>query len=65
MCNEEKLKMWKFLLPGCMQIICKKIFLQNLCNSYSYVIGFKKTRNDKNLTTKSGSKQKFSLLQEK
>ena len=37
--NLEKLKMRKFLLSCCMQIICK-FFFQNLCNPIPYVIGF-------------------------
>ena len=47
--------MCKFLLMGSMQIICK-ISLQNLCNLFSYIID-----SAQNLTTESGSKQRFSL----
>ena len=40
--NQEKLKMCKFPLTGCLQ---KKLhfFLQNLCNSFPYVKGFPKS----------------------
>ena len=50
MFNEEKLKMCKFPLTGCFQKIC---------------IGFPKAKFYQNLTSESGSKQRFSLLQEK
>ena len=39
--NQEKLKMCKFPLTGCLQKIA--IFSQNLCNSFPYVIGFPKS----------------------
>jgi len=45
-----------------MQIICKN-FYAKLVQSVSHVTGFPKNR--QNLPTESGSKQKFSLLQEK
>ena len=48
--------MCKFLLTGCKQIYVGNKFL---CKA------FKKAKNYQNLTTKSGSKQRFSLLQEK
>jgi len=40
--NQEKLKMCKFPLTGCLQKICN-FFSQNLCNPFSYVIGFPKS----------------------
>ena len=40
--NQEKLKMCKFLLTGCLQIICN-FFSQNLCNLFPYVKGFQKS----------------------
>ena len=43
----------------------QNISLQNLCNLLPYDIVFPKAKNYQNLTTKSGSKQRFSLLQEK
>ena len=39
--NQEKLKMCKFPLTGCLQKIA--IFSQNLCNSFPYVKGFPKS----------------------
>ena len=39
--------------------------LQNFCNPFSYVISFPKAKNFQNLTIENGSKQRFSLLQEK
>ena len=47
--NQEKLKMCKFPLTGCLKklaIFCKKLaifFSQNLCNSFPYVKGFPKS----------------------
>ena len=40
--NQEKLKMCKFPLTGCLQKICN-FFSQNLCNLFSYVKGFPKS----------------------
>ena len=40
--NQEKLKMCKFPLTGCLQKICN-FLSQNLCNPFSYVIGFPKS----------------------
>ena len=57
--------MCKFLLTGCMEIIFAKILLQSLCNPFPYAISFPKAKFDQNLTNESGSKQRFSLLQEK
>ena len=39
--NQEKLKMCKFTLTGCLQKICN-FFSQHLCNSFTYVKGFLK-----------------------
>ena len=38
----------------------QNFFLQNLCNPFPYVIDFPKTKSYQNLTTESGSKQRFS-----
>ena len=57
MCKKEKPKMCKFLLTGCMEIICKNFFAELV---HSVFICF---RLSKNLTAESGSKQWFSLLQ--
>ena len=59
--NHEKLKMCKFPLTGCLQKICN-FFSQNL---FLYVIGFQKAKFYQNLTSESGSKQRFRLLQAK
>ena len=40
--NQEKLKMCKFPLTGCLQKICN-FFSQNLGNPFPYVIGFPKS----------------------
>ena len=56
--------MFKFPLTGCLQKTCN-FFSQNLCNPFPYVIGFPKAKFYQNLTSESGSKQRFSLLQEK
>ena len=40
--NQEKLKMCKFPLTGCLQQICN-FLSQNLCNPFPYVIGFPKS----------------------
>ena len=59
MCNEEKLKMCKFPLTGCQQIVCKTCAIRFLMPQ-----AFQKSKSYQNLTTESGSKQRFSLLQE-
>ena len=42
--NQEKLKMCKFSLTGCLQKICNFfLLLQNLCNLFPYVKGFPKS----------------------
>ena len=56
--------MCKFLLTGCMQIICK-FFFTKLVQSFFLSWAFKKAKNYQNLTTKNWPKQRFSLLQEK
>ena len=56
--NQEKLKMCKFPLTGCLQIICN--FFRK-----TYVIGFPKAKFFQNVTSESGSKQRFSLLRKK
>ena len=62
--NQEKLKMCKFHLTGCLQKICN-FFSQNLCNSFFMSKAFQKAKFYQNLTSGSGSKQRFSLFQEK
>ena len=42
-----------------------QFFSQNLCNPFPHVIAFQKAIFYQNLTSESGSKQRFSLLQEK
>ena len=56
--------MCKFPLMGCLQIIFKNFFAK-LVQSVSLCQAFQKTKSYQNLTTESGSKQRFSLLQEK
>jgi len=56
--NQEKLKMCKFPLTGCLPKI--SIFLlQNLCNSFPFVKAFQKAKFCQNLTSGSGSKQRI------
>jgi len=57
--NQEKLKMCKFPLTGCLQKskTCAIRFLMSKA--------FQKAKFYQNLTSGSGSKQRFSLLQEK
>ena len=57
--------MCTFLSTSCMQIICKNFFAKLvqfafLCHGLS-----KKTKNYQNLTTESGSKQKFNIVTRK
>ena len=63
---KEKLKMCKFPLTGCLQkfaiFFAKLVQFVSLC---PYVKAFKKAKFYQNLTSGSGSKQRFSLLQEK
>ena len=62
--NQEKLKMCKFPLTGCLQKIAiffaKLVQFVSLCQRLSKKLNFYQ-----NLTSGSGSKQRFSLLQEK
>jgi len=53
--------MCKFPLTGCLQKI-RNFFSQNLCNPFPYV---QKAKFYQNLTSESGSKQRFRLLQAK
>jgi len=62
--NQEKRKMCKFLLTGCLQKLCN--FFRKTC-AFHFLMskGFQKVKFYQNLTNRSGSKQRFSLLQEK
>ena len=62
--NQEKLKMCKFPLTGCLQKICN--FFRKTCAIWFLMSkAFQKAKFYQNLTSGSGSKQRFSLLQEK
>ena len=62
--NQEKLEMCKFPLTGCLQKICS--FFRKTCSiRFLMSKAFQKAKFYQNLTTESGSKQRFSLLQEK
>ena len=62
--DQEKLKMCKFPLTGCLQKICN--FFRKTCAIRSLMSkAFQKAKFYQNLTSGSGSKQRFSLLQEK
>jgi len=62
--NQEKLKMCKFPLTGCLQKIC--YFFRKTCAiRFLMSKAFQKAKFYHNLTSGSGSKQRFSLLQEK
>ena len=62
--NQEKLKMCKFTLTGCLQKFA--IFFAKLVQSVSLChMAFQKAKFYQNLTSESGSKQRFSLLQAK
>ena len=57
--------MCKFPLTGCLQKVCKNFFAK-LVQSVSFMLyALQKAKIYQNLTTESGSKQRFSLLQEK
>ena len=62
--NQDKLKMCKFLVTGCLQKVCnffaKLVQFVSSCQRLSKKLNFYQ-----NLTSGSGSKQRFSLLQEK
>jgi len=60
--NKEKLKMCKFPLTGCLQKMCN--FFRKTC-AIRFLIRFQKAKFHQNLTSGNGSKQRFSLLQEK
>ena len=65
-CDSERLKMWKFTLTGCLQMIYNNFFAKHNCAfCFLMSLAFQKANNYQNLTTESGSKQRFSLLQEK
>jgi hypothetical protein len=62
--NQEKLKMCKFPLTGCLQKICN-FFRKTCAIRFLMSKAFQKAKFYQNLTSESGSKQRFSLLQEK
>ena len=62
--NQEKMKMCKFPLTGCLQKICY-LFSQNCAIRFPMSKAVQKAEFYQNLTSGSGSKQRFSLLQEK
>ena len=62
--NQEKLKMCTFPLTGCLQKIW--FFFRKTCAiRFLMLKTFQKAKFYQNLTSRSGSKQRFSLLQEK
>ena len=62
--NQEKLKMCKFPLTGCLQSICN-FFRKTCAIRFLMSKAFQKAKLYQNLTIGSGSKQRFSLLQAK
>ena len=60
--NQEKLKMCKFPLTGCLQKICI-FFRKTYAIRFLMSQAFQKAKFYQNLTSESGSKQRFSLLQ--
>ena len=62
--NQEKLKMCKFPLTGCLQNICN-FFRKTCVVRFLMLKAFQKAKFHQNLTSGSGSKQRFSLLQKK
>ena len=62
--NQEKLKMCKFPLTGCLQKNCN-FFRKTCAIRFLMSKAFQKAKFYQNLTSGSGSKQRFSLLQEK
>ena len=60
--NQEKLKMCKFPLTGCLPKICN-FFLAKLVQSVSLCQRLSKKLNFIRILSKSGPKQRFSLLQ--
>ena len=62
--NQEKLKMSKFPLTGCLQKICN-FFRKTYASRFLMLKAFQRAKFYQNLTSGSGGKQRFSLLQEK
>ena len=62
--NQEKLKMCKFPLIGCLQKICN-FFRKTCAVRFLMSKAFQKAKFYQNLISESGSKQRFNLLQEK
>jgi len=62
--NQEKLKMCRFPLTGCLQKFCS-FFRKTCAIRFLMSKALQKATFYKNLTSGSGSKQRFSLLQEK
>ena len=62
--NEEKQKICKFPLTGCLQKLCI-LFLKTCAIRFLMSKAFQKAKFYQNLTSGRGSKQRFSLLQEK
>ena len=62
--NQEKLKMCKFPFTGCLQKICN-FFRKTCAIRFLMSKAFQKAKFYQNLTSGSGSKQRFSLLQAK
>ena len=62
--NQEKLKMCKFPLTGCLQKSCN-FFGKNCATRFLMSKAFQKAKFYQNLTSESVSKQRFSLLQAK
>ena len=62
--NQEKLKMCKFPLTGCFQKNCN-FFRKTCAIRFLMSKAFQKAKFYQNLTSGSGSKQRFSLLQKK
>ena len=62
--NQKKLKMCKFPLTGCLQKNCN-FFRKTCAIRFLMSKAFQKAKFYQNLTSESGSKQRFSLSQEK
>ena len=62
--NQETLKMCKFPLTGCLQKMCN-FFRKTCAIRFLMSKAFQKAKFYQNLKSGSGSKQSFSLLQEK
>ena len=62
--NQEKLKLCKFPLTGCLQKMCN-FFRKTCAIRFLMSKAFQKAKFYQNLTSGSGSKQRFSFLQEK